>query len=83
MSQAEEKGVTLANMISTMMSSDEIDRMQEEIKSQMVANYQSIRDFMSDVEVPSLDELSELSADELQRMQEDIADKSSDELSFA
>lgn len=83
MSQAEEKGVTLANMISTMMSSDEIDRMQDEIKSQMVANYQSIRDFMSDVEVPSLDELSELSADELQRMQEDIADKSSDELSFA
>ncbi|MBU1157794.1 MAG: hypothetical protein KKE24_00445 [Candidatus Thermoplasmatota archaeon] len=83
MSQAEEKGVTLANMISTMMSSDEIDRMQDEIKSQMTANYQSIRDFMNDVEVPSLAELSEFSEDELQRMQDDIAHAMSDELSFA
>ncbi|MBE0518748.1 MAG: hypothetical protein IH630_05930 [Thermoplasmata archaeon] len=82
-SHAEKKGVTLADMISTMMSSEEIGCMQREIKSQLSANYQSIRDFMSDVEVPSLAELSEFSEDELQRMQEDIAHAMSDELSFA
>ncbi len=82
-SQAEKKGVTLANVISTMMSSEEIDRMQNDIKSRISSNYQSIREFMSDVEVPSLDELSQLSEDELQRMQDGITHAMSDTLSFA
>lgn len=82
-SQAEKKGITLADMISTLMSSDDIDRMQNQIRSQMATNYESIRDFMSDVEVPSISELSEFSEDELQRMQQDIAQAMSDELSFA
>ncbi len=81
--QAEKNGLTLADMISTMMSSEDIDRIQAQIKSQMSANYASIEDFMKEVEVPSIDGLYEFSEDELQRMQQDINHAMSDESSFA
>jgi len=62
-SQAENEGITLAEMISRTMSSEQIDSAKAELSEELSLNYGNIEDFMSDVEVPSLDEIESLSED--------------------
>lgn len=56
-SQAENEGVTLAEVIARTMTSEEMDRAQAEIESQLAEGYPGIEDFMSEVSVPSLEEI--------------------------
>lgn len=62
-SQAENEGITLAEMISRTMSSEQIDSAEAELAEELSHNYGNIEEFMSDVEVPSLDEIESLSED--------------------
>jgi len=62
-SQAENEGITLAEMISRTMSSEQIDSAKAELSDELSHNYGNIEEFMSDVEVPSLDEIESLSED--------------------
>ncbi len=55
-SQAEREGVSLAVLISREMTADEMDAAQAELARELDSNFESIRSFMADVEVPSLDE---------------------------
>jgi len=56
-SQSEKEGLTLAEVISSELSPQEIDELQTELSEQIAANYCGIEDFMSDVSVPSLAEI--------------------------
>ena len=81
--QAESEGVTLAEIMSRTMSNLEMDDLEAELRSKIDENYASIESFMSDVEIPSLPNLSDLSHDELAKMQDDILSVLSDESSVA
>jgi hypothetical protein len=56
-SQAEKEGVTLAEMISRTLTSEQMDEMQSGLCIELELNYDKIEGFMQDVKVPSLDEL--------------------------
>jgi len=56
-SQAEKEGVTLAEVIAREMSSEEMDLAQDALAAHMDDTYERIRDFMSDVSVPSLEQV--------------------------
>ena len=56
-SQAESEGVTLAEVIARTMTKKDMDRAQARIESQIAKNYAGISDFMSEISVPSLDEI--------------------------
>jgi hypothetical protein len=56
-SQAEKEGVTLAEMISRTLTSEQIDEMQSGLCIELASSYGKIEGFMRDVKVPSLDEL--------------------------
>jgi hypothetical protein len=56
-SQAEKKGITLAEVISRTLDSRELDLMQAELADELSENYRNIEGFMSGIEVPSLGEL--------------------------
>ncbi len=77
-SQAESGGVTLAQVLASNLSADELDRMQGDLMRRMADNYRSIEGYMSDVEVPSMVELSNLSDAELQEFEVEIAAALSD-----
>jgi hypothetical protein len=56
-SQAEEEGVTLAEMISRSLTPGQIDDMQSGLCIALASNYGKIEGFMRDVKVPSISEL--------------------------
>jgi hypothetical protein len=56
-SQAEREGVTLAEVISRQMSPGEMDKAQGKLERQLSENYRRIEDFMSGIEVPSIEEM--------------------------
>lgn len=56
-SQAEEEGVSLGVMISQKMSPEEMELAQMELAAEICANHASIKGFMADVKVPSLEEI--------------------------
>lgn len=58
-SQAENEGVTLAEVIARCMTPEEMDRAQAEIESQLADNYPGMEDFMSEVYVPSIEDILE------------------------
>jgi len=58
-SQAENEGITLAEMISKTMTSEQVDVASMELAEELSNNYENLVDFMSDVEVPSLEEIAE------------------------
>jgi hypothetical protein len=81
--KAEEEGVTLAAMISTNLSPEELERARLELSMEISKSYSAIEDYMSDVEVPSLDDIvatgfpgfpSLLESDELPRSKETLAE---------
>lgn len=55
-SQAEKEGVSLAVMIAREMTAEEMDAAQLELASELSTRYTSIKHFMADVEVPSIEE---------------------------
>lgn len=59
-SQAEKKGITLAEVISRTLDPRELDLMQAELADELSENYRNIEGFMSGIEVPSLGELMNL-----------------------
>ncbi len=56
-SQAEELGVTLAEVMASSLSPRELDLLQSELQQSIVSGYKEIEDFMSDVSVPSIEEI--------------------------
>ncbi len=58
-SQAEDEGVTLAEMISRTLTPGQIDDLQSRLCVELVSGYNRIEGFMSEVRVPSLDEIME------------------------
>jgi len=65
-SQAEKEGVTLAAMLSREMSSEEMELLQDELAMHLSDNYAKIENYMTNVSVPSMEEI-------LARNDEDIA----------
>jgi len=59
-SQAESEGITLAEMISKSMSSEQIDVASMELAEELSNNFENIESYMSDVEVPSLEDIAAL-----------------------
>jgi chromosome segregation and condensation protein ScpB len=59
-SQAEREGITLAEMISKSMSSEQIDVASMELAEELSSNFVNIESYMSDVEVPSLEDIAAL-----------------------
>ena len=56
-SQAEKEGVTLAEVISRTWSPKEIERVQAKLAKEIKTSYRSIEDFMSGIEIPSIDDI--------------------------
>ena len=56
-SQAEREGVTLAAMVSREISSEEMELIQEDLASRLSENYAKIENFMSEVNIPSMEEI--------------------------
>jgi|GEM_PF-2425211 len=78
-SQAESGGVTLADVFSSRLSADDMEKMQRELSLRMAENYKTIEEFMTDIEVPSLADLSNLSDTDLDEIQNEIVAALSDE----
>lgn len=55
--ESEREGVTLAEMISRRLSPGEMELASAEVECELACNYRSIEKFMSDVTVPSLEEI--------------------------
>ncbi len=68
-SQAESEGVTLAEMLTRSLSSRDLDKVQDALIREMSSNYRNIEKFMSDVSVPSIDEILEMDQEELTELQ--------------
>jgi hypothetical protein len=56
-SQSEKEGVTLAEVIARDLSPQEIEDLQAALNAELAANRRNIESFMSDVSVPSIDEI--------------------------
>lgn len=56
-SQAEEEGVTLAEIISRTLSAEQLNELQNGLRLEMTANHSKIEGFMSEVTVPSIEEM--------------------------
>jgi hypothetical protein len=77
-SQADKKGVTLAETMVNELSPDEIDRVQQYLRGEMMENYTAIEDFMRDIEVPGNYDFSSMNESELSRLQENLLEALSD-----
>ena len=64
-SQADDEGVTLAEKISRSMTPEEIDKMQCDLERELAANYRNIEEFMSGIDVPSIDDILSMNDEEL------------------
>jgi len=82
-SKSEEEGVTLAAMIGTKLSPEDLERARLELSMELSRGYSSIAEYMSGVEVPSLDDIvatgfpgfpSLLDSDELSSTEETAAE---------
>jgi dsDNA-binding SOS-regulon protein len=62
--QAEKEGITLAELLTRDLSSEELDSAQEELVLDLANNYSDIEEFMNGVEVPSLDEIMSSECDD-------------------
>jgi len=82
-SQAESIGVTLADVFSSKLSAEDMERMQQDLTKKMAENYKAIEGFMADVEVPSLADLSNLSDTDLDEIQGEIIAALSDDVACA
>ena len=76
--QADEKGVTLAEIMATELTPVEIDRMQQYLRTEMKENYLAIEEFMRDIEVPGTYDFSSMDSSELSSLQEDLLEALSD-----
>lgn len=63
-SQAEKEEVTLAEVLRRTLSAKDMDKMQADLVEELSSNYRNIEDFMSDVSVPSIDEILAMSQEE-------------------
>jgi len=59
-SQAEKERVTLAEIISRTMTPEQMDELQNGLRTELASNYGNIEGFMRDIKVPSLYELTGL-----------------------
>lgn len=82
-SQAESRGVTLAEELSLRLSAEDMEDLEHELAQEMSENLRSIEEFMRDVEVSSSTDFSALSVEELDCMQRDILTALSDGTSTA
>mgnify|MGYP007088118958 CR=1 FL=1 len=78
-SQAESRGVTLAEVLSSELSAKDMDEMQSELGQRMSENYSSIERFMAGVEVSSIADFSGLSTADLDEFQAQILAALSDD----
>ena len=77
-SQADQNGVTLAEIMAKELSPDEIDRMQQYIRREMNDNYSAIEVFMQDIDVPGTYDFSSMGESELTNLQVNILEALSD-----
>jgi len=56
-SQSEKKGITLAEMIASSLSPEQMVELQSEISKNIASMHAKIEDFMSDVYVPSIEDI--------------------------
>lgn len=78
-SQAESGGGTLADVLTSRLSANDLDKLQRELSRMMAENYKTIDGFMADVEVPSIADLSVLSDSDLDEIQHEVLAALSDE----
>lgn len=78
-SQAESRGVTLAEVLSSELSAKDMDEMQQELGQRMSENYSSIEGFMAGVDIPSIADFSGLSMADLDEFQAEVLAALSDE----
>lgn len=78
-SQADSESGTLADFISSKLSAKEMNKLQKELQNMMADNYRSIEGFMADVDVPSIADLSDLSASDLDEIQGEVLAALSDD----
>lgn len=82
-SQAESGGGTLADVLSSRLSAEDLARLQQELVERIAENYRNIEGFMADVEVPSIAGLSDMSASDLDEIQNDVLTALSDGAQYA
>ena len=56
-SQAEQEGITLAEVISRTWNPKQMERAQADLAKEMSANFRDIEGYMSEVKIPSIDEI--------------------------
>lgn len=71
-SQADQDGKTLAEILTRGLSSKELDRLQREVTERIRANYASIASFMSDVEVPSIPDFASMTEEQLTDFEKEV-----------
>ncbi|MCJ2533271.1 MAG: hypothetical protein LN411_05060 [Candidatus Thermoplasmatota archaeon] len=77
-SQADQNGVTLAEIMTKELSPGDIDRMQQYLRHEMDDNYSAIEGFMQDIEVPDTYDFSSMDESELANLQVDLLEALSD-----
>ncbi|UCE80765.1 MAG: hypothetical protein JSV94_06405 [Methanobacteriota archaeon] len=82
-SQAEEEGLPLAQIMARELSATEIDRLQDFLTAEMTQSYAAIADFMRDVEVPDTYDFTSMNEAQLDLLQEELMFALSDSQSKA
>jgi hypothetical protein len=77
-SQADQSGVTLAEVMEKELSPDEIDSVQQYIRREMSDNYSAIEGFMQDIDVPGTYDFSSMDESELADLQVNLLEALSD-----
>jgi hypothetical protein len=71
-SQADQEGKTLAEILTRGLSSKDLDRLQKEVNERIRENYASIASFMSDVEAPSIPDFASMTEEQLTDFEKDV-----------
>ncbi len=82
-SQADQNGVTLAEIMAKELSPGEIDRMQQYLRREMNDNYSAIEGFMQDIDVPGTYDFSSMDESELANLQVNLLEALSDTSTLA
>ena len=77
-SQADQNGVTLAEIMAKELSAGEIDRMQQYLRREMKDNYSAIEGFMQDIDVSGTYDFNSMNESELADLQTDLLEALSD-----
>lgn len=77
-SQADQNGVTLAEIMARELSPEDIDQMQQYLRREMNDNYSAIEGFMQDIDVPDTYDFSSMDESELANLQVDLLEALSD-----